>query len=169
MSKIGIFYASAMGNTEAAAMDIQEEIGKDNADVIHVTDAEKSTVEKYDYLIIGGSTWGTGEIQDDMDDFFDVLDEVNLKGKKVAIFGLGDQEAYPFAFVNSLGDLYDKIKEKGAKIVGGNWSTDGYNYESSKAERDGKFVGLVLDVDVQPDKSAERIKKWVQQLKKEFK
>ncbi len=169
MSRIGIFFASAMGNTETAAMDIMNEFGDDKADVIHVTDADKSTVEKYDFLVIGGSTWGAGEVQDDMDDFFEELDKANLKGKKVALFGLGDQEAYPFAFADSLGKLYDHMKELDAEIVGTGWPTKDYHYDSSKAERDGKFVGLVLDVDVQPDKSAERIKKWVTQLKKEFK
>lgn len=169
MSKIGIFFASAMGNTETAAMDIKNEFNSDDVDIIHVTDADKSTVEKYDYLIIGGSTWGAGEVQDDMDDFFDVLEKVDMKGKKVALFGLGDQEAYPYAFANSLGELYDKMKELGADIKGGGWATTGYKFNSSKAERDGKFVGLVLDVDVQPDKTAGRIKKWVQQLKKVFK
>lgn len=169
MSKIGIFFASAMGNTETAAMDIMNEFGEDKADVIHVTDADKSTVEKYDYLVIGGSTWGAGEVQDDMDDFFEELDKANLKGKKVALFGLGDQEAYPFAFADSLGKLYDHMNELDAEIVGTGWPTKDYHYDSSKAERDGKFVGLVLDVDVQPEKSAERIKKWVTQLKKAFK
>lgn len=169
MSKTGIFFASAMGNTETAAMDIMNEFGEDKADVIHVTDADKSTVEKYDYLIIGGSTWGAGEVQDDMDDFFEELDKTKLKDKKVALFGLGDQEAYPFAFADSLGKLYDHMKELDVEIVGTKWPAKDYHFENSKAERDGKFVGLVLDVDVQPEKSAERIKKWVTQLKKEFK
>lgn len=169
MSKIGIFFASAMGNTEAAALDIQNEIGSEDVDVVHVTDADKKTVEKYDHLIIGGSTWGAGEVQDDMEDFFGVLDKAKLKGKKVALFGLGDQEAYPFAFADSLGELYDHMKELDVEIIGTGWSTKGYKYDKSKAERDGKFVGLVLDVDIQPDKTQERIKKWVGQLKKELK
>jgi len=168
MSKIGIFYASAMGNTEAVALDIQSAFGEDQADVIHVADADKDIVGSYDYLVIGGSTWGAGEIQDDMDDFFQILDDVNLESKKVALFGLGDQVAYPHAFADSLGDLYDKMVGKKAKIVG-QWPTKGYEYKSSKAERDGKFVGLVMDVDNQPDKTEERVKKWADQLKKEFK
>jgi len=168
MSKIGVFYASAMGNTEAVAMDVQTEFGEDQADVIHVADADKKTISAYDYLIIGGSTWGAGEIQDDMEDFFKLLDEVDLQDKKVALFGLGDQVAYPYAFADSLGDLYDKMVGKKATIVG-SWPTKGYEYKSSKAERDGKFVGLVMDVDNQPEKTEERVKKWVQQLKKEFK
>lgn len=168
MSKIGIFYASAMGNTEAVALDLQSEFGEDQADVIHVADADKKTISAYDYLIIGGSTWGAGEIQDDMEDFFQLLDEVDLQNKKVALFGLGDQVAYPYAFADSLGDLYDKMVGKKANIVG-SWPTKGYEYKSSKAERDGKFVGLVMDVDNQPEKTDERVKKWVEQLKKEFK
>ncbi|MCF8232587.1 MAG: flavodoxin [Bacteroidales bacterium] len=168
MSKIGIFYASAMGNTEAVALDLQQQFGQEQADVIHVADADKDMISAYDYLIIGGSTWGAGEIQDDMADFFKELDEVNLTNKKVALFGLGDQVAYPFAFADSLGDLYDKMVSKKATVVGG-WPIEGYEFKSSKAERNGQFVGLVMDIDNQPEKNNERIKAWVKQLKKEFK
>lgn len=167
MSKIGIFYASAMGNTEAVALDMQQEFGMDTADVIHVADADKDMVSAYTYLVIGGSTWGTGEIQDDMADFMDMLDEVKLENKKVALYGLGDQVAYPAAFADSLGDLYDKMVGKKARIVG-EWPLEGYEFKASRAERNGKFVGLVLDVDNQPDKTHDRISQWVGQLREAF-
>lgn len=46
-------------------------------------------------------------------------------------------------------------------------STDGYEHDESKAEHDGKFVGLMCDKDNQYDESEDRAKKWVEQLKTE--
>jgi flavodoxin I len=46
-------------------------------------------------------------------------------------------------------------------------STDGYEHTSSKAELDGKFVGLMMDEDNQYDLSEGRAKAWVAQLKEE--
>jgi len=53
--------------------------------------------------------------------------------------------------------------------VVGTWPVDGYNYYFSLAEKDGSFVGLVLDDHNQADLSESRISDWVMQLKKEFK
>ena len=38
------------------------------------------------------------------------MDDLDLSGKKVAVFGLGDQEAYPDTFVDGLGILANKVK-----------------------------------------------------------
>ena len=46
-------------------------------------------------------------------------------------------------------------------------STDGYDHTDSKAERDGKFVGLLCDEDNQYDMSEGRAQAWVEQLKGE--
>ncbi|RMF69726.1 MAG: flavodoxin FldA, partial [Cyanobacteria bacterium J069] len=48
------------------------------------------------------------------------------------------------------------------------WPTDGYDFNESKAVRDGKFVGLAIDEDNQSDLTTERIQSWVAQLKREF-
>merc|ERR1712115_700565 len=50
---------------------------------------------------------------------------------------------------------------------GGFTSTDGYDHSASKAERDGKFIGLMCDEDNQYDLSEDRAKAWVDQLKGE--
>ncbi len=157
-----------MGNSETVSMEMQQAFGEENLDVIHVSDADADLVNQFDNLIIGGSTWGTGEIQDDMEDFLKVLDDVDMSKKQVALFGLGDQLAYPLEFANSLGDLYDDMIGRKANVIG-EWPTDGYDYKKSKAERHGKFVGLVLDVDNQPDITRSRIDEWAEQLKKLFK
>jgi flavodoxin I len=40
---------------------------------------------------------------------------------------------------------------------------------SQPLRKDGKFVGLALDEDSQPELTGERISKWVSQLKSELK
>ena len=66
-----------------------------------------------------------------------------------------------------MGILEEKISGLGSTTVG-YWSRDGYDFTESKAVRDGKFVGLALDEDNQLNLTGERIKAWVEQLKKEF-
>merc|ERR1711957_793311 len=87
-------------------------------------------------------------------------------GNTVAIFGCGDQESYMDYYCDAAGELYDKFVESGCKVYGFT-STDGYNHEDSKAQRDGKFIGLLCDEDNQDDVSEERAKAWVAQLKDE--
>merc|ERR1740130_1277853 len=51
--------------------------------------------------------------------------DLDLKGKKVAIFGLGDQGGYGDNFCDAMDELMTCFKGSGADIVG-SWSTDGY-------------------------------------------
>jgi len=165
MAKIGIFYGSSTGHTEKVADLIANTFGED-AMTINVADASVKDLDKFPYLIFGTPTWEIGGMQDDWDDFADVLEKADLKKKKVALFGLGDQENFAEGFADGLGVLYRKIEGK-TKIVGA-WPTEGYEFDESEAVKDGKFVGLVIDEDNQPKLTAERVTKWVAMLKKEF-
>merc|ERR1712238_85710 len=91
---------------------------------------------------------------------------LELDGKKVAIFGCGDQESYTDYYCDAAGELYDQFTAKGCKVYGMT-STEGYNHAESKAEQDGKFVGLLCDEDNQYDESEGRAKAWIAQLKDE--
>lgn len=168
MAKIGIFYGSTKGHTEAVANNILHALGNQNAQVFNIKNATKEDLEKYDFLIFGTSTWGNGDLQKDWAERIELLDQVNWQGKKVALFCLGDQHTYPDNFVDGMGVLYDKLREKGVKVVG-NWYPNGYIFNKSKAIRYGSFVGLVLDEDVQPFVTKPRIQKWTKLLKMEFK
>lgn len=97
---------------------------------------------------------------------YDTLPNLDLDGKKVAIFGCGDQESYGDYYCDAAGELYDKFVEKGCKVYGFT-STDGYNHSESKAQRDGKFIGVMFDEDNQYDESEGRAQAWVAQLKEE--
>jgi flavodoxin I len=164
--KIGIFYGSSTGQTELIAEKLQQLLGKENADLINVDLATEKDLVKYPFLILGTPTWGVGEMQDDWEDYAEILEKTNLKGKKLALFGLGDQDTYPDNFADGVGMLYNKIKDK-ATIVG-KWPKNGYQFNESEAVRDNYFVGLIIDQENQAGKTNERLEKWVEMIKKEF-
>jgi flavodoxin I len=167
MTKIGIFYGSTTGNTEKAADLIRKAFGEGNADVYNVDVTEQSDVEKYQYLVFGVSTWGVSDLQDDFEDFMDILDPVDFSGKKVAIFGLGDQSTYTDSFVDAIGILYDRLKKKGVKIVGF-VPRKGYSFTSSMALVKDQLVGLAIDEEFESNLTGQRVSEWVEKLKKEF-
>ncbi len=168
MSKIGLFVGSTTGKTEEAAEIIQKEFGGDDVVTIHnMTDANSEDFDGYQNLVIASPTWNIGELQSDWEGFFDELDSIDFKGKKVAYFGTGDQIGYADNFQDAMGILEEKISNLGGTTVG-HWSTDGYDFTESKAVKNGKFIGLALDDDNQAELTEERIKTWVAQLKTDF-
>lgn len=168
MTQIGLFFGTQTGNTETIAQAIQAEFGGDGVVTLQdVADASPDDFADYSCLIIGCPTWNIGELQSDWEGLYDELDEVDFSGKQVAYFGVGDQVGYADNFQDAMGILAEKITGLGATTVG-QWPTDGYEFDSSKAVQNGKFVGLALDEDNQPDLTGDRIKTWVAQLKLAF-
>ena len=165
MASIGIFYGSSTGNTEMVAEKIRVLFGED-AETNNIDSSGKEDIEKYDFLIFGTSSWGIGDMQDDWEDFVEVLEEVNFHKKKVALFGLGDQVNYADSFVDGIGVIYDIIYDR-VDIVGA-WPLEGYSFNESAAVKNGKFVGLPLDKENQSNLTDDRLKKWVTILQKEF-
>lgn len=169
MKKSGLFYGAGTAKTAAVAKKIQEAFGGDTkVKLIPIENAWSKEFEKYDNLIIGTSTWFDGELPTYWDELVPQLATLHLKDRKVAIFGLGDQVNYPDNFADGIGILAEAFTACGAKLVGLT-SPDGYKFERSRALKDGHLLGLVIDVENQPDKTAKRIKDWVMQLEKEFK
>jgi len=168
MAKIGLFFGTQTGNTQTAAELIQKEFGGDDVvELYDISDASAEDLQQYDCLIVGCPTWNIGELQSDWEGFYDQLDSIDFSGKKVAYFGAGDQIGYADNFQDAMGILEEKISSSGGITVG-YWPVDGYEHNESKAVRDGKFVGLAIDEDNQPDLTETRIKTWVAQLKHEF-
>jgi len=163
-----IWYSTSTGNTETIAGYIADASGASANDI---GDASNDEITGSDALIVGAPTWHTGADEQrsgtSWDDWlYDTLPNLELEGKKVAIFGCGDQESYSDYYCDAAGELYDKFVEKGCKVYGFT-STEGYNHADSKAQRDGKFIGLMCDEDNQYDLSEDRAKAWVAQLKEE--
>ena len=167
MSNIGLFYGTQTGKTESIAEMIRDEFGAGEIDMHDMSQTDVSDFDGYTKLIIASPTWDVGELQSDWDAFFPELDSMDFKGKTIAYFGTGDQMGYADNFMDAVGILEAKISARGGKTIG-YWSTEGYEHTESKAEKDGKFVGLAIDEDNQSDLTDERVKIWVAQIKKEF-
>jgi len=167
MEKIGILYGSTMGNTANVARMMQTILGKNRADVIDIKIAGIEDLQRYPNLILGVSTWGLGEMQNDWMNKLPLLQETDLKGRKVAFFGLGDQNSFPMTFLDAMGTLYDVSISSGAEVVG-KWPPDEYSFGASTALRNGFFVGLALDEDTEPEKTRKRVKAWLDQLKNQW-
>lgn len=142
---------------------IRDKIGQKEAVICDIFDLHIDDLKQYSLLIFGISTWGIGKMQEDWYNFLPLLKNIDFTGKKVALFGLGDQESYPDTFADALGILYDKLQQFGCSFTG-EWPVEGYKYIHSAAERQGKFVGLVLDEKNQPELTDERITIWLNSI-----
>ncbi len=165
--KAAIFYGSSTGNTADVAKGLKAELGASAAHCKSVAEISPLDLAVCDTLILGVPTWHIGEMQDDWAIFLPEVDKVDLKGKKVAIFGLGDGKGYPDTYVDAMDELWQKFKSRGATLHG-LWPTEGYEFSKSKALQGGKFLGLVIDVENQHDQTDRRVKEWAQQLKSEL-
>ena len=165
MKKICVIYGSSTGTCQGLAEKIGQQLGVQDDGMIDVQNLSADVVNKYDVLILGTSTWGAGEMQDDWYDGVKVLKQAGLQGKTVAVFGCGDSESYSDTFCGGMAELYNAAKDAGATMMG-EVATDGYNFDDSEAVVDGKFVGLALDEVNEDDKTDSRIEAWVEELKK---
>ncbi len=167
MKKIGIYYGSSSGTTENVAGMIAAKLGVDFSDVHNVANAGVDDVPRYDVLLLGSSTWGAGDLQDDWYDFLAKLASLDLSGKKVAIFGCGDSSAFSDTFCDAIGTIYEDLKVTGCSFIG-EVDSSGYSFDDSKACIDGVFVGLPLDEVNEDGLTAGRVDNWIVQLKNQM-
>ena len=164
MAEIGVFFGSDEGNTESVAYRIQARFGKDECDVKDIADSTVLDFESYGLLILGIPSWVFGQIQSDWEEFWDQLSELNIAGKKVALFGLGDQFGYGDFFLDAMGMLYDELQEASCEFIGF-WPVAGYEFDASKAvKEEGYFCGLALDEDQQAELTSKRLNEWCECL-----
>lgn len=167
MKKIGLFYGTETARTSAVAKKIQQAFGENKVDLIPIEKAWEDDFEAYEYIIAGTSTWFDGELPTYWDEIIPELSHLDLNDKVVAVFGLGNQKEYPDNFVDGIGILAEIFIRCGATLVGYT-SPEGYDFNHSKALLHGKFQGLALDLDNQDNLTDQRIRRWVDQLEKEF-
>ena len=167
MKKIGVFYSFRSGKTAKVANKLIEKLGKENAEAVDVDQSWEKEFLRYDNFIFGVPTWFDGELPSYWDELVPMLEDLDLKNKRVAIFGNGDQVKYSENFGDAVGIMADLITSSGAKVVGFT-STEGYNFEASKACRDNQFMGLILDFENQAKQNDKRIGSWASQLSSEF-
>ena len=159
MKKIAIVYGSTTNNTKSVAEMIAEKLARNEVKLMDVANLKTGDLDAYPNLILGTSTWGLGDLQDDWEDYLSALKSLDLTGKVVALFGLGDGCSYPDTFVDGMGALYDVVKGR-AEIIG-RVSTKGYVYDGSGAIEADEFVGLVLDEDNESNLTDGRVNAWL--------
>lgn len=170
MTPIGLFYGTNTDYTRLVADQIAvgfETVAPDLLTIHNIAETQLEKMLAYNTLIIGCPTWNIGQLQDDWDNAFLELDEIDLTGKKIAIFGLGDQYGYPESFCDAIGILGRKFIAQGAILVGYT-PTDEYEFNYSAAVENGLFMGLALDDEHDSEKTPERITNWIWQLVDEF-
>lgn len=168
MEKIGLFFGSDTGCTEIVAKMIQERLSNYEVVIKDVYDIDGDEMLQYNKLIFGLSTWHDGQLQSAWDDYYNEFSKLDLNGKTIALFGLGDQYGYSTYFCDGIGVIGKLAEENGATIIG-NWPTEGYEHDESKAELDSEtFIGLCLDEDNQDELTEERVNQWCEQIAGEF-
>jgi flavodoxin I len=174
MSKIGIYFGTDTGRTRRIAKLIAQKLGDSAVPPLNINRATVEQFLAHDVLILGTPTYGDGELpglsvglaQESWEEFLPRLAGQDMRGKKVALFGLGDQEKYSNEFVDALIFIHDAVVACGARIIG-YWPVEGYSFKASQALLDGRFVGLALDPINQAALTDARVDAWLQQLKSE--
>ncbi len=164
MKPTAIIYGSTTSNTSNVAKKILDSLGGENITLLDIGSLDLSSLSEYSNLILGTSTWGLGDLQDDWDSIISQFSKVDLSGKTVALFGLGDAASYPDTFVDGMGIIFEAVKDRGCTVVG-QIPTDGIEFDASRAIVDDKFVGLVIDEDNESNKTKDRISSWVELIK----
>lgn len=169
MKKTVIIYGSSTGTCEELAHTIADQLSIDKTDIYSVDKLSENLINQYDVLILGTSTWGDGELQDDWYDGIKILKAANLTQKSIALFGCGDSASYPDTFCDGMGLLYEDLKDSGCHFLGNNVSASNYSFSSSIAENNGNFVGLALDEVNESNLTPQRITNWIDSFKNELK
>lgn len=172
MSKIGLFFGPLKGSVHRVAEKVKAAFGEQELELVAVNEASAADLEKYNLIIfgistVGKETWDSNYSNTDWSKFFPNISKVDFSGKTVAIFGLGDHVTYSSYFVNAIGILAKELMKKGATIVG-QVDPSGYEFDESEAIIDGKFIGLPIDEDFEPELTDERVANWVKSIKPAF-
>ena len=163
MLEVGLFYGSDTGVTEEVTGEVVDMLHEQGISVT-VKEADVMKIADYapfKYIILGLSTWYDGDLQSDWENFFEDFKKIDFTGKKVAIFGLGDQVGYAEYFVDGIGILAEVVIQNGGEIVG-HWANEGYDFTESKALMNpDTLYGLALDNDNEPELTQQRLEQWL--------
>ena len=79
-----VIYGSSTGTCQGLAEKIGQQLSVQDDGIIDVQNLSADVVNKYDVLILGTSTWGAGEMQDDWYDGVKVLKQAWLCTRLIA-------------------------------------------------------------------------------------
>ena len=167
MNKTAIIYSYNTKKTGKIATQIQEGFNDPAIEMVNAEEISEDLFLSFDQIIMGVPTWFDGELPNYWDEFVPALEEMDLKGKKIALFGLGDQKGYSENFLDGVGIMGEILERQGATLLGFT-SAEGYEFESSRALRNNQFLGLAIDYENQGSMNKQRVTAWIEELRKEF-
>ena len=135
MDKVHVIFGSTTGMTETVAAKIAAEFG---VSPININAADASAFDA-ELLVLGSSTWGVGDLQDDWAAQLDAV-KANFAGKKVAVFGLGDFVGFADSFCVAAETIANAAKDAGATLVGDILKLDDTN---ESAQTDDKIAAWI--------------------------
>ena len=172
MTRLKLIYGSDTGNTEHVIDSLViNMLSKYDLETKRVEELESDDWNTHDFYILSIPTWYDGELQSDWEDYFEEFKKINFEGKKIAIFGLGDQIGYEEWFCDGVGILAEVVESNGGTIIGKVSRDDSYEFETEPKiliDQD-TFWGLPLDEDNQDELTEERLKNWFRELETEWK
>ena len=115
MPKVMIVYASLTGNTEECTEILEEafqELGAE-VEVVESVFADPEDFTDADIAVVGTYTYGTdADLPDEIVDFYEELEEVDLTGKIFGSFGSGD--TFYEKYCKSVDDFDEQFEKTGA-------------------------------------------------------
>ncbi len=156
MAKIGIFYGSTTGYTADVAQRIAKALNVEMSNVHDVANTAPSALGDYDVLVLGASTWGDGELQGEFADFLDGAEQLYLKGKKLAVFALGD-ESHGENFAAALEQISGRMMKTEVEQIAP-FNVDGYDVPASQRP------GLAIDEVNHADLTDARVAAWASEI-----
>lgn len=161
MANIGIVF----GTNNVDSQTVAEKIAANfDSDLLNAKELTIDFLNNHEKLIFVASTHKYGELQQDFKAKLDVVAEADLKGKTLALAGLGGLEKHPDTFCDGLVEFLPVIR--GAKLVGA-YENPGYKFENSLSLINGKFVGFVVDIH-SDNEWEQKLGSWVSSIKSEF-
>lgn len=119
MGNILMLYASTTGNTELMAEAIVEYLENKQHQVVTKTfDFDPIDVEElldYDAVLVGTHTWDDGDLPYEVEDFYEELDDVDITGQIVGVFGSAD--SFYDTYGGAIDLMGDCLENKGATMV----------------------------------------------------
>lgn len=115
MTRALIVYTSLTGNTEEGAEILEEafdELGVD-VEVMESSFCDPEEFLDFDICVVGTYTYGTdADLPDEIVDFYEELEDVDLSGKIYGTFGSGD--TFYEKFCKSVDDFDEQFQKTGA-------------------------------------------------------
>ncbi|KAB8136787.1 flavodoxin [Gracilibacillus oryzae] len=119
MAKVILLFCSMSGNTEEIAEIIETSISNHGLEVckfqLDMEDIKVTDLLDYKAILFGTYTWGDGDIPYELEDFYDDMEEIDLTGKVVALFGSCDS-MYP-DYGGAIDTFAERFKERGASDI----------------------------------------------------